>query len=314
MFSRNSSLQPTLRTRSAAALCAAVMFGVLFALPTAAQEVDGIEHDPGFPHNHVGRTIGGVNSGYRGDPGTYCGPLPRYACGGGSLSQLLFSGQDPFRPQTWIAHRGNSYARQVASKKGHPLQTLVVRAADGSPAANVAVRFYQAGYNRKGIVGRTDADGVFAVAVKKASKNHRFLVEAEGYRRAKLDVLGRDMSTASHQIVLDSAEQRSDTVWAASNAPHRIAVVGDDAVPTDLARDYKKALKAMDEGKWDVAVVELKTLVERWPVGTLETGATYEPRRLLIESLEASGQAALAETLEQRAVVVTNGQVARATG
>ena len=284
-------------------ICSAI--GLLLVVPLTAQEVDGIEHDPGFAHNHVGRTIGGANSGFRHDPGTYCGPLPGHACGGGNLSQLLFSGHDPFHPLNWAVHPGNDWTRQQAMKKGQPLQTLVVRNADGTPAADVSVRFYQAGYNKKGIVGRTDDSGVFVVSLKRTDKNHRFLVEAEGHRRARLDVLGRGVSTADHEIVLEPVGRRSGSVWEASNSTPRIAVFGDDTVPSDLARDYKKALKAMDRGAYDVAVVELKTLVERWPVGSLEQGGTYQPRELLIEALEASGQASLAETLQQRPVVVT---------
>lgn len=287
---------------------------LLLVLPIAAQEVDGIEWDPGFDHNHVGRTIGGANSGFPHDPGTYCGPLPSHACGGGrSLSQMLISGHDPYRPVTWATHRGNEWTRDHAEKKGLPLQSLVVRTADGAPAADVPVRFYQAGYNKKGIAGRTDDKGLFVVSLKKTDKNHRFLIEAEGYRRARLDVLGHGVAAASHQVVLEPVGRRADSLWEATNSPHQIAVLGDDAVPADLARDYKKAVKALDRGDYDVAVVELKTLVERWPVGTLEEGGTYEPRRLLIEALEASGQASVAETLEQRRVVVTSA-AAQVTG
>lgn len=286
------------------------VLALLAVLPAGAQEVDGIEWDPGFDHNHVGRTIGGANSGFSHDPGTYCGPLPRHACGGGTLSQLLFSGQDPFHPQSWVSHLGNDWARQHAARKGQLLQTLMVRNADGSPAARVPVRFYKAGYHKKGVIGHTDDDGVFVVSLKETDKNHRFLVEAEGHRRARLDVLGHDLRTATHQIVLEPVGRRSEVGWESNNSAPRIAVFGDDAVPTRLARDYRRAQKALERGQFDVAVVELQALVERWPVGTLEDGATYEPRRLLIEALEASGQASLAETIEQRPVVVmTESQV-----
>ena len=297
---------PTLnlgRTSRRPSMWILTVLALLTVLPATAQEVDGIEWDPGFDHNHLGRTIGGVNSGVR-DSGTYCGPLPRHVCGGVTLSELLFSGQDPFHPQSWVSHLGNDWARQHAARKGHLLQTLMVRNADGSPAARVPVRFYKAGYNKKGVVGRTDDDGLFVVSLKETDKNHRFLVEADGHRRARLDVLGHDLRTATHQIVLEPVGRRTDAVWESSNSAPRIAVFGDDAVPARLARDYKRALKALERGQFDVAVVELQALVERWPVGTLEDGDSYEPRRLLVEALEASGQASLAETIKQRPLVV----------
>lgn len=290
-----------------------IVVGLLSVAPAWPQQVDGSESDPGFAHNHSGLWLSGTDSGFRHDPSAHCTALPEFACGGVPLSELLRQGRDPFFPQKWEDHRGNDAVLRHAVRRGLPLQTLEVRAPDGSPVPEVSVRFYQAGYMKTGVVGRTDENGEFMVLLRKAGRNHRFLVEAAGYRRIRLDVFGTEMGNDNHFVVLEPVARRADSIWEATNGPHLISVMGSSQVPEDLAGDYEKALEAMQGGALEEAMIGLQTLIERWPVGVLQDGGSYDPRQHLITVLEESGQSSLAETLRSRAVVVTTG-VARGTG
>ncbi len=256
--------------------------------------------DPGFAHNHGGRNIGDISTP---DYGAYCGPLPRHVCFGTSFYYVLRS--DPFAPKAWLNHRGNTFATAKSLKKGWPLQTVTVLRPDGTPAVNARVRFFEAGYRSTGVVGKTDEQGRFQVAVKRVKRNQRFVVEAKGYQSARLDVLGKEIHAADHQLILAEAGPgpRVENV-------HQVAVMADVSVPKELVRDYKKAQKAIEREKWNVAVAELTALIERWPIGTLADGALYQPQALLVEALAGAGEAQLAEEVDQRSFQIVKAEAA----
>lgn len=245
--------------------------------------------DPGFAHNQTGfgrnRVEGSVP-----DYGNYCGPLPGPVCHNGGFNYVLLN--DPFSPVVWRQHAGNLASVQASQKKGWPLQTILVRSGDGTPLAGAQVRFFETGYRSNGIEGVTDANGRFQIAVKRVKRSHRFVVMVPGYNKSRLDIMGKQIQTAEHELVM--------TQWGtAVNQNHQVALMGDVSVPRDLVKAYRKAEKALDAGKWDVAIAESRALIERWPVGTIE-GSSYEPQVLLIQALQGAGETVLAERVEKR--------------
>lgn len=258
--------------------------------------------DPGFEHNQVGRNIGSVGS--LPDTGNYCGPLPAHVCYGGGYYFVLNG--DPYAPSVWARHSGNSRAAARSAKKGWPLQTLTVLLPNGDPAINAEVRFFESGYAGRGIRGATDQQGRFQVAVKRDQRSHRFLIEMFGFEPARLDVVGSEFQNAEHRIRLQEPGR-----YGRTRAPfRRIAVIGDTALPARLAKDYRRAVRAVDKQDWKIAITELTALVERWPIGTLEDGEEYRPQELLIAALEGAGEALLASEVKQRSFEVVEAKTA----
>lgn len=249
--------------------------------------------DPGFPHNQTGR-----NSAIEGslpDYGNYCGPLPSVICHG-TLNFRYVLSQDPFAPNSWVNQLGNASVLAQSLRKGWPLQTVTVVDPEGKPVANARVKFFESGYSSRGIRGLTDDKGEFLVAVRRPKRSHRFLVDVFGYSQARLDIVGRGIATASHKIVLTDPS-RAERSGRGFETTHRIAVMGGTELPGRLAKDYRRAQKALNRENFGIAIPELKALVERWPVGTLQDGSTYDPQALLVEALEGAGEEELAQTV-----------------
>ena len=243
------------------------------------------------------------------DFGNYCGPLPSHLCHG-SISYLYVINQDPFAPTIWANQAGNARVLAKSTRKGWPLQTVTVVDPDGEPVANARVRFFESGYSSRGVRGVTDEKGQFLVGIRRANRSHRFLVDVFGYSQARLDIVGKNVVTANHTIVLKDPSRAENARDEKLASTHRIAVMGGTELPAKLAKDYRRAQKAMSKEDWNVAIPELKALVERWPVGTLAEGGEYEPQALLVQALEAAGQSALAAQVSQRDVEVVQVEIA----